>query len=116
MPRTINHEALLSPVFRTQTPYGVRPACEVLVRDLTGRTPIRYARYVQVRSTHTPVEEMRKRIQRVLRRAYGADNVTTLSSSPQWQRTFRFVFDEGDPETVLTPGDLPSIEPDDLAL
>ena len=115
MPRRINHEALLSPVIRTQTPFGVRPACEALVRDLTGGAPLRYARYVEVKSTDMSAEEVRKRLQRALRIAYGAENVTTISNTPQWERTFRFVFDEGDPQTSIGPADLPFVEPDDLA-
>ncbi|MBK1666710.1 hypothetical protein CKO28_01450 [Rhodovibrio sodomensis] len=114
MARTINHEAMISPVFRTQSRFGVRPAFEVLVRDLTGGAPIRYARYLQVRSTDPDVETMRARARSALRHAYGADQVTTISAVPQWQRTTRFVFDEGEPAGVIALADLPFIEDEDL--
>lgn len=114
MPRSINHEALLSPVLEIPTRYGVRPACDVLVRDLTGSAPIRIARYVQVYSTQPTPAEMRRRLQRALRTAYGANQVTTIASRPQWARTFRFVFDEGEPESLIGPAELPFIESADL--
>lgn len=115
MPRTIDYEAMLSPVHKVPTRAGNRAAVEVLLRDLTGAAPVRLARYVQLYSTDTPADAMRHRILSALRAAYGKDAVTTISSPPQWMRTTRFVFDRGEPEDVLACTDLPFVRPEDLA-